>query len=179
MVLEDVPHRTGGDMGELLGRRNDDGLDVRGQAAVRVGDGALGLEVDHVPDTADDVVDAQFVAGVDGEVAILDDRDAGKPLRSLPDDVEPLLHVEEAALVLVDTHGDDHFVEHREGTLENVQMTGRERVERAGEQGFRFHNCQLIGVFPSDRRMMLVCEKWRQPKKAPPASGEGCAAVRT
>ena len=136
-------------MRELLGRRDDDGLDVRGQAAVRVGDGALGLEVDHVPHAADDVVDAQLVAGVDREVLILDDRHAGQPFGGLPDDAQALVHVEEAALVLVDAHGDDDFVEHRERAFEDIQMAGRERVERTGKQGFRFHNCQSIGVFPS------------------------------
>ena len=74
---------------------------------------------------------------------------AGESFGRLPDDGEPLVHVEETALVLVDTHGDDHFVEHRERTFEDIQMAGRERVERTGKQGFGFHNCQLIGVFPS------------------------------
>ena len=62
---------------------------------------------------------------------------------------QPLVHVEEAALVLVDAHGDDDFVEHRERAFEDIQMAGRERVERTGKQSFLFHNCQLIGVFPS------------------------------
>jgi hypothetical protein len=86
---------------------------------------------------------------VNGQVVILNDRNAREPLCGLPDDGEPFLHVEEAALVLVDAHSDDHFVEHRERAFEDIQMAGRERVERTGKQGFRFHNCQLIGVFPS------------------------------
>ena len=41
------------------------------------------------------------------------------------------------------------------------------------------YNCQSMGVFPSDWRISLVLEKCRQPKNAPRASGEGCAASRT
>ena len=58
------------------------------------------------------MVYAEFVAGVDGEIVVLDDAYALNSLSGLGDYVHPLVHIEEAALVLVDADGDYHFVEH-------------------------------------------------------------------
>ena len=75
--------------------------------------------------------------------------------------------------------GDHDFVKHGQGTVQDVEMAGGKGIEGSWKQGGLFHNCQLMGVLPSCRRMALVCEKWRQPKKAPRARGDGCGASRT
>ena len=41
------------------------------------------------------------------------------------------------------------------------------------------YSCQFIGVLPSLARISFVLEKWRHPKKAPRAKGDGCAASST
>lgn len=178
-MLQDVPDSRRGDMGEFLGGRNDYRLDIWGEAAVGVGDRALSLEIDHIAHSPDNHVDAKFAAGIYGKIVVLDDTDTLETLDGLIDYGHLGIHVEEAAFVLVDTHGDNYLVEHRQGALEDIQMAGCERVEGPGEQCFVFHIFQLIGVFPSEMRISFVFEKWRQPKNAPPASGEGWADSRT
>ena len=36
-----------------------------------------------------------------------------------------------------------------------------------------YYNCQFIGVRKVLSRYLFACEKWRQPKKAPLANGDG------
>ena len=42
-----------------------------------------------------------------------------------------------------------------------------------------YQSCQSTGVLPCDSKILFVCEKCLQPKNAPRASGDGCAASRT
>lgn len=107
-------------MGEFLGGRNDYGLDFGGQAAIGIGNGTLGLEVDHIPYAAHDVAYAQFAAGVDGEVGIFDDPYVGHAGSGTANYFEFLLVGEEAAFVLVDTHGDYDLIEHGEGASKDI-----------------------------------------------------------
>ena len=121
-------------MGKLLGRRDDDGLDLRGQAAVGVRNGFLVVEVHHVADAADDMPDAQLAADLDGQAVIGHDAHAvGHVGGGLPDDIHFLFVREEAAFVLVDTDGDNDLIEHRQGTAENVEVPRGEWIERARE----------------------------------------------
>ena len=138
-MLEDIPNGGRGNMGELLSRRYDDSLDVRCEPPVSVSYGTLSLEVNHIPHPTDDMVYAQFVAGVNGKVVILHYADSVQTAHSLTDYAYPLVHIEEPTFVLVDSHGHDHFIKHRQRTLQDVEMTGRKRVKRPREQCFRFH----------------------------------------
>ena len=60
-------------MRKLLRRRDYDGLDVRSQAAVCIGNGTLRLKVYHVAYAPHDVVDVPLPASVYGEAVVLDD----------------------------------------------------------------------------------------------------------
>ena len=73
--------------------------------------------------------DTQFAADIDSQLVLLDDPSAVPPGSRLTDDVHALVHVEEAALVLIDTDTDDDFVKHRECTFQNIQMTCSEGIE--------------------------------------------------
>lgn len=127
-------------MRKLLGGRDDDGLDFRRQFPVRVCYGTLRLEINHIPDTAHDVPDAELVTSIYGEVVILDDAHPLKPLDCLTDDVDTLVHIEEAAFVLIDSDSHDHFVEHCQCPFQYIQMSCSKRVERPREQCLGFHN---------------------------------------
>ena len=128
-MLEQVSDRCRRNMGELLGSRNYYRLDIRSKLAVCICNRAFGLEIDHVPDTSDDMMDTQLAALVDRKVVILDDADTFHACCSLPDDVHSFFVREESPLVYIDSHGNDNLIEHRQGSLENVQMSCSERVE--------------------------------------------------
>ena len=132
-MLQQVAYRCRRYMGELLGSRNYYSLDVRSKLAVCICNRALGLEIDHVPDTSDDMMDAQLAALVDRKVVILDDADTFHACRSLPDDVHSFFVREESPLVYIDSNGNDYLIEHCQCSLEDVQMSCRERVERSRE----------------------------------------------
>ena len=78
--------------------------------------------------------DSQFPAFVHGKIVIFDDAHSLDAFDGLADDVEPLVHVEESALVLVDADCYHYFVKHRESPLENVEMPCGKRVEGPREQ---------------------------------------------
>lgn len=107
-------------MRKLLSRRDYDGLDIWRKAAVRISDGALRLEVYHIADSAHDVAYSKFMASVDCQIVIFYDADALQALDSLTYDGNALVHVEEAALVLVDADSDDDFVEHCQCPFKNI-----------------------------------------------------------
>ena len=142
-VFEDVADGCRGYVCELLCCRDDNGLHIRSQTAVRIGDGALRLEIYHVADSPDDVTDAKFTALVDGQVVVLDDADALQPDSRLSDDLDPLLVREEASLVYIDSHSHDHFVEHGQGSFQDIEMSCSERVKGPWKHRYSFHNQQL------------------------------------
>ena len=121
-------------MGELLGSRNDDGLDFRGYASVSVSYGALIFKIEHIPHSPDNMAYAQLPADFYCETVVGDNihpvRHAGSRLAY---DINLLLSIVEAPLVLVYADGDHHLVKHGEGTFEYVEMARRERVERPWE----------------------------------------------
>ena len=135
-------------MRELLGGRDDDRLDLRRDTAVGIGDSALVLEVEHIAHAAHYVLDTELTAGVDGQAVVLDNPDTVKSGDSLPDDIHPLVHVEEPALILVDTNGHDHLVEHGQGAFQDIEMSCGKGIERSREECSLFHNCQSMGVLP-------------------------------
>lgn len=126
-------------MRKLLSCRDYDGLDIWCKPAVRISDGALCLEVYHIADSTHDVAYSKFMASVDCQIVIFYDADAIQALDSLTYDGNALVHVEEAALVLVDADSDDDFVEHCQCPFKNIEMSRRKRIEGSGEQCFNFH----------------------------------------
>lgn len=126
-------------MRKLLSCRDYDGLDIRCKPAVRISDGAFRLEVYHITDSTHDVVYSKFMASVDCQIVIFYDADALQALDSLTYDGNALVHVEEAALVLVDADSDDDFVEHCQCPFKNIEMSRRKRIKRSRKQCFRFH----------------------------------------
>lgn len=140
-------------MRKLLSRRDYDGLDIGCKSAVRISDGALRLEVYHIADSAHDVAYSKFMASVDCQIVIFYDADALQALDSLTYDGNALVHVEEAALVLVYADSDDDFVEHCQCPFKNIEMSRRKRIEGSGEQCFCFHydNNKLFRKYTSCR----------------------------
>lgn len=126
-------------MRKLLSCRDYDGLDIWRKAAVRISDGALCLEVYHIADSAHDVAYSKLMASVDCQIVIFYDADALQALDSLTYDGNALVHVEEAALVLVDADSDDDFVEHCQCPFKNIEMSRGKRIEGSREQCFNFH----------------------------------------
>ena len=120
-------------MSILLGCRNDDGLDLRSELSVGICNRPLGFEVDHVADTSDDMVYAELTAYVYGQGVILDDAHALEASCRLLYYAYALLVREETALVNVDTDSHHDFIEHRKGSLENIEMSRSKRIERPRE----------------------------------------------
>ena len=131
-------------MGELLGGRDYDGLDVRSQPAVRVRNRAFCLEIDHVAHSPYDMVDAEFTTLVNSKVVVLDYTHAFQSFRGLTDDVNTLLIRKEASLVYIDSHSNDHFVEHGQRPLQDIEVTSRKRVKGSRKHSYPFHNHQLM-----------------------------------
>ena len=71
-------------------------------------------------------------------------RDVGKRLEHVPGHLDALVDVEERRLVDVDADADDQVIEKEPAALDHVEMTERDRVERAGEDG-RAIRCGRIG----------------------------------
>ncbi len=132
-MAEEVADCGRGDMGVLLGCRDDYSLDFRSELAVGVGDGAFRLKVYHVADSPDDVVDTEFAALVYGQAVILDDADSFKTCCGLSDDGYPFFIGEEAAFADVHADSYDDFVEHCQCAFQNIQMARCEGVEGSGE----------------------------------------------
>ena len=126
-------------MRKLLSCRDYDGLDIWRKAAVRISDRAFRLEVYHITDSTHDVVYSKFMASVDCQIVIFYDADALQALDSLTYDGNALVHVEEAALVLVDADSDDDFIEHCQCPFKNLEMSRRKRIKRSRKQCFCFH----------------------------------------
>ena len=116
-------------MREVLRGRYDDGLDVGGEPAVRVGGALLGVEVGHVAHTTHYVMYPEAAAGIDGEAVVIDDAYTLHAPGGLSDYFLLLSRGIESAFVLVDADGDDNLVKDRKSPLENVEMSFGERVE--------------------------------------------------
>ena len=78
----------------------------------------------------------------------MNDTDAPHLTGGLPDDVEALLHRKESPLVLVDADRDDDFIEHRQSSGEDVQVSDRKRIKRSGEKP---KNIKSIDEIPQDQ----------------------------
>ena len=128
-VADNVAYRAGRNVRELLRGRDYDGVDIGIEPAVRIGVALLGLEVHEVSYATDYVLDSQLFAGVGGEAFVVDYPHAAEPLGGLLDDVHFLLGRKETSLVLVDAYGHNHFVEHGERPLQDVQMAGGKGIE--------------------------------------------------
>ena len=107
--------------------------------AVRVSDRLLVVEIRHIPYSPDNVADTEFAADVDGKAFIMNDSNTVNAFCGLTDDVLTLLHREEAALVLIDSHGHDNLVEDGQGPCEDVQMACREWIKRPRKQCYAIH----------------------------------------
>ena len=180
-MLQQVAYRCRRYMGELLGSRNYYSLDVRSKLAVCICNRAFGLEIDHVSDTSDDMMDAQLAALVDRKVVILDDADTFKTCRCLTDDLYSLLIREKSSLIYIDSHCYDYLIKHSQGPLQDVEMACGEWVKRPRKHCYTLHNYnfQSIGVRPMEVRYVFALEKCLHPKKAPLARGDGWAASST
>lgn len=132
-MSEKVAHGCRRYVCELLRCRDYDGLYLRRQLAVGIGDGPLCLEVYHVPYSSHYMPDPKFAAGVYGEVVVLDYAYALQSGSRLSDDVELLLIRKESSLVYIDTDCHHHLIEHGQSPLEDVQMARCKRVEGPGE----------------------------------------------
>lgn len=128
-VLEQVSHSSGRDMCKLLSSRDDDSLDVRSKLTVRIGNGSLRLEIDHIPDATYDMPYAKFTACIDCKIVIVDNADTFKSGSSLSDDVHLLVKREESPLVYVYTHSNNDFIKHGQSPLQDIEMACCERIE--------------------------------------------------
>lgn len=82
---------------------------------------------------------SKFMASVNCQIVIFYDADALQAFDSLTYDGNALVHVEEAALVLVYADSDDDFVEHCQCPFKNIEMSRRKRIKRSRKQCFNFH----------------------------------------
>ena len=139
MMFDDVPYSRRGNMSELLCSRDDDRLYVRSEAPVGVGYRPLVLEIEHIAYASHYMLDAEFAALVDRKGVVFDYFNTFESLSYLTDYVNPLVHRKESPLVLVDTDRHDYLVEHREGTLEDIEVTCGEGIEGSRKQCLSFH----------------------------------------
>ena len=126
-------------MGELLGGRDYDRFDVRSKAPVGIGYRPLVLEIQHIAYASHYMLDAEFAALVDRQRVVFYYLNTFKAISYLTDYVNPLVHREESPLVLVDTDRHDYLVEHREGALEDIEVTCGEGIEGSRKQCLSFH----------------------------------------
>src|SRR5690606_36324563 len=132
--LPDLLHLARREECELRIGRHEERLDAR-YAVVHLGHLQLVLVVADGPEPADDdgdvlllaVVHRQAVERVDADVAVL--------LGGLGDHLGPFLDGEQALLVLVDQHGDDHLVVQTGGAADDVEMPVGDGVERSRTDG--------------------------------------------
>ncbi len=132
---DDFLHETGADVGVGLSRHHEDRLDIGAEAAVHERHLHLVLEIRHGAQSPDNharlssssVVHEQSVEGVHFHV--------GPVAEDLARDVDPLVHGEERRLVGVEQDGDDDPVEEARPALDDVYVTHRDRIERAGVDG--------------------------------------------
>ena len=120
---------------------------------VGIGYGPLRLEVNHIPHSSDDVPDSQLPAAVHSQIVVGNHRHSGETAGGLPYDVQSFFLIVKAPFVGIYTHGHHHLVEHGEGAFENVEVTGRERVERTREKG----SCHFMCSFFSHLYEKLQC----------------------
>lgn len=132
-MLEQVSHCRRRYVSILLSSRYYDGLDLRSQLSVCIGNRPLGLEVYHVANAPHDMIYAELTAYVYGQGVILYDTYALEACSRLLYYAYALLVREEAALVNVDTDSHHDFIEHRKGPLENIEMSRSKRIERSRE----------------------------------------------
>lgn len=128
-MLEDITHSSRRNMRILLSCRDDDGFDFRSKLAVCIRDRALCLEINHIAYTSDDVSYTKLTALVNSEVVILDDMDSLQTGSRLTDYADPLVIIEEAALIDIDSDCNNHLIKHGKGTLEDIQVTCCERIK--------------------------------------------------
>ena len=108
-------------------------FNFRGQKTVCIGNRTLCLEVKHITYSPDYHADIKLTAGVYSKVVVLDDGNAFKAGDSLAYYIHALVHVKEAALVLIDTHGNYYLVKHNKGPFQYIQVTCGKGVEGTGE----------------------------------------------
>ena len=97
-------------MGILLSGRYYDSLYFRSELAVCICYGALGLKINHIAYSANNMADAQLAAGIDSKFAVFDYTDPMK-VRSRPTyDVNALLIRKKASLIYIDSNCHHHFV---------------------------------------------------------------------
>ncbi len=143
MVAENVADCAGRNVCKLLGGRDDDGLDLRSQPAVGIGNRPFVLEVQHVAYTPDNVAYAEVAAHVNGEPVIFNYLNIVQPGSGLAYNAFLLLIGVEARFVLVDAYCDHYIVEHGEGAAQNIQVTGRKGIERSREKCCFVHSTQI------------------------------------
>jgi hypothetical protein len=108
-----------------------------------VGELHLGLEVADRAQAPDDRAGPTYAAQVDGQtIERLDLDPVKRPARiaeGIADHPDPRLHIQQRSLARVGQHGDDQRVEHVRGTLDDVEVAVRDRVERPGIDRDRLH----------------------------------------
>ena len=127
------------DVGVLLGRHHEDGLDLRVQPPIHQRHLELELEVRHGAQAAHDdlrpapldVVDQQPVERIDLDVGVI--REHG------PRDLDPLVDREERRLLGVHEDRHDDAVEQPRAAQDDVDVAVGQRIERAGINGDRGH----------------------------------------
>ena len=107
----------------LLRGRNDYRVDVRSQVTVRVSHSLLIVEIGHIPDSTHDMLDAKFLAKIDGEAIIVHDLDPFEILSSLRYYILALAHGVKTTVGLVDTDSDDYLVKDGQSPRQDIQMT--------------------------------------------------------
>src|SRR5579864_2085599 len=128
---------------------NEDGRDVRLQAAVHERHLEFAFKVGNRAQPPDDDVGSGFSREVDGEPVKSAHLDIRAGAEAVANHLHPLLDAEERMLARILEHGDDHPVEDQGGAIHHVQVAVGQGVEAAGvERGGHEKRKKLSRVLP-------------------------------
>ena len=134
-VVRDLLDQCARDVRILAVGHQEDRLDLRVEPVVGQCHPELVLHVGEGAQTAEDHPAPIRPHEVHGQPFERLDRDVGKRPHDLPRHLDSLFDVEERRLVEIDADADDQMVEEEPAAADHVEMTERDRVERAREYG--------------------------------------------
>src|SRR5574344_301667 len=131
MMTDDIPNGRRRNVSEFLRCRNDNSLNIRCEYPIGIGDRPFRLEIYHITDTPDHVLDSQFTTDIHGKFVILNHLHAFDTDSSLLDYIKSLIHCEKTAFVMIDTHGYHDLIKHSQCPFQDIQMTCSKWIERS------------------------------------------------
>ena len=147
---EDLLEHTGADEGVAAGGLEEDGFDIRGEAAVHEGHLELVLVVGDGADAAQDGGAAEGAGEVDHEPVKSGDGDVVEGGGGFAEHLGALFDGEEGIFDRVDEDGDGEVLKEERAALDQVDVAVCRRVKGSGIKGFDGHRTSK-GILAAER----------------------------